>query len=79
VEKVEGMFKNGIFYFDYSIQQTGTAKEFVNIRQEILKIISYCIFTYDFKDFRGIALKDVRTQDVFDFFSPAALKPIKQP
>jgi hypothetical protein len=79
VEKVEGKFKNRIFYFDYSIQQTGSPKEYVDIRQEILKIIAYCLLTYDFKDFSGIALKDVRTQDVFDFLSPTALKLIKQP
>jgi len=74
VENVEGKFKDGIFYFEYSIVKTALPKERVSIRSSILKIIAYCIDAYEFKNFKGAALKDVRTDDQFEFVSPATLK-----
>lgn len=63
VEKVEGKFSNGVFIFEYSITQTGNLQNKVNIKSEILKIIAYCIKTYDFKEFNNIELSDLISKD----------------
>lgn len=63
VENSEGIFNNGSFYFAYSIKQTAKPAKPVEIQKEILDIITYCVTTYEFKDFSEAELNDLVTQD----------------
>ncbi len=59
VEKVDGVFKDDKFIFEYSINQTQALKNKIDFQNEILKIAAYCIKTYEFKDFSTVELKDL--------------------
>lgn len=67
VEKSEGEFKDGIFSFEYSIEEIAKPKIKIKIRNEILKIIAYCLKTYEFSNFSGISIKDLRTEEKLNF------------
>jgi len=63
VDKAEGKFGNNTFIFEYSIEQISLPPKEIDIREEILNTIAYCIKTYEFKDFTTVELKDLLTQD----------------
>lgn len=63
VEKSEGKFADRVFSFEYFISQTAKPNKMVDIKNEILRIITYCLKTYEFTNFSGITLKDLRTQE----------------
>ncbi len=63
IEKIGGKFDSsnfdkGNFIFDYSINQISNPEKKINIAKEILKIIAYCLRTYEFKDFSIVELND---------------------
>jgi len=63
VQKSEGQFKDGTFRFIYAIKQIGNPPEPVSIRKKIIEIATYCIQTYDFKDFTAIEFVDELKDD----------------
>ncbi|MBN2831419.1 MAG: hypothetical protein JXL82_03995 [Candidatus Omnitrophica bacterium] len=63
VERSEGKFENGTFYFDYYIEEISRPKQKIKIRDEILGIVSYCLKTYGFEDFSTVMLTDLRAQE----------------
>jgi hypothetical protein len=63
VEKTEGVFRDDKFIFEYSINQTQPLKNSIDLHNEILKIASYCIKTYEFKDFSTVELKDLLSSE----------------
>jgi len=62
VDESNGRFSNGTFIFEYSIKQTSRPPKEINLQEEILNTIAYCIKTYEFKDFTTLELKDLLTQ-----------------
>lgn len=73
VEKSEGKFKNGVFAFEYSITQIAKPKNNIDIPAEALKIVAYCLKTYEFTDFSGVTLTDLTTQNKIDLNKSAVL------
>jgi hypothetical protein len=67
VDKSEGKFVDGVFYFNYSITETEKPKTKINVRKEILKIVAYCLKTYEFKNFTGVTLTDLNKQERVDY------------
>jgi hypothetical protein len=63
VEKSEGKFINNTFVLDYYLTQISKPDTEIDIRKEILNIITYCIKTYNFKDFSMIEINDLAKQD----------------
>jgi len=64
VEKSEGIYNQGEFIFNYSIKKLNPRpKEEINIREKILDIITYCLKSYEFKDFHSVELNDLITED----------------
>jgi hypothetical protein len=63
VEKTGGVFKDDKFIFEYSINQTQALKNKIDFQNEILKIASYCVKTYEFKGFSTIELKNLLTSE----------------
>jgi hypothetical protein len=63
VEKAEGKFSGGVFSFDYSVKEISKPEKPTDIKKEILKTVTYCIQTYDFKDFSSVEMTDLTTQD----------------
>ena len=63
IDKAEGRFENDTFIFEYSIAQTAKPNQAIDIRKEILKTITYCIQTYEFKSFSLVELIDLTTQN----------------
>jgi hypothetical protein len=63
VEKIDGVFKDDKFIFEYSINQTQALKNKIDFKNEISKIVSYCIKTYDFRGFSTVELKDLLTSE----------------
>ncbi|MBU0709637.1 MAG: hypothetical protein KJ793_02875, partial [Candidatus Omnitrophica bacterium] len=63
VEKSNGYFADNILLFEYSIKQIKPADEEIDIKQEILKIISYCVDTYEFQGFGEVRLTNLLNQD----------------
>jgi len=61
IEKSDGKFLNNTFILEYSIQQISKPNKEINIKEEVLNIITYCIKTYDFKDFSMLELTDLTT------------------
>lgn len=73
VEKSEGEFNNGNFIFSYSINQTSNSPQRIDIVKEILKIISYCLKTYEFKAFSSVEINGASGQDKFTLSKEAIL------
>ena len=63
VEKAAGSFANDAFVIEYSINEISKPDKEVNIQEEMLDIIAYCIKTYEFKDFTAVELSDLSTQE----------------
>ncbi|MDD5567857.1 MAG: hypothetical protein PHY88_01445 [Candidatus Omnitrophica bacterium] len=63
VDKSEGRLNEGVFSFEYSITRTAEPKEKIDIDNEALKIITYCLKAYEFNDFTEITLIDSNTQN----------------
>lgn len=72
VDKSGGRFSNGAFIFEYSIEQISKPDKEIDIGKEILNTITYCIKTYEFKDFSGVQINDLLKQDKL-FLSQAAV------
>jgi hypothetical protein len=73
VDKSEGKFEDGVFSFEYSISQIAKPKKEIDIKNEMLDIIAYCLKTYEFTDFSGISLTDALTLDKFELNQEAIL------
>ncbi|MDO8661891.1 MAG: hypothetical protein Q7K98_01545 [Candidatus Omnitrophota bacterium] len=73
VDKSEGKFSDGIFSFEYSVTQTAKPKKPIDIKNEALKIISYCLKTYEFTNFSGVTLMDLNTRHKLDLNKKAVL------
>ncbi len=73
IDKSDGKFSDGVFSFEYSITQTAKPKKPIDIKNEALKIISYCLKTYEFTNFSGVSLTDLHTQDKLDLNKKAIL------
>jgi len=58
VDASEGSFINNVFLFTYSIERIVKSDKEIDTKKEILDIITYCIKTYEFKDFSTIELND---------------------
>ncbi|MFH1414403.1 MAG: hypothetical protein ABIG56_06115 [Candidatus Omnitrophota bacterium] len=63
VEKSNGYFADNTLFFEYSIKQIKPLDEEIDIKQEILKIIFYCVDTYEFRGFSEVRLIDLLKQD----------------
>jgi hypothetical protein len=63
IDKSEGMFDNGRFIFAYSVQQTAKPEKAINVMKEILDTATFCIKTYEFRDFNTLEINDLVTQD----------------
>jgi len=63
IEKSDGIFRDGAFLFEYSIKQIAKPEKETDIKNIILDIITYCVKSYDFKDFSSVVLTDLLTQD----------------
>ncbi len=61
VDAVEGGYTDGAFNFSYKIESTSLLKKPVNIEEEVIKIIAYCLRTYEFDDFSGVSLTNLST------------------
>lgn len=63
IEKSEGLVSNDTLIFEYAIKQIAEPDKIIDIKKEILDIITYCIKTYDFKDFSMVEINDLTRQD----------------
>ncbi len=59
VNSVQGQYKDRDIILQYNIKQILPPPKPIDIQQEILKIIAYCVSTYEFKDFNQIGLIDL--------------------
>ncbi|MCM8800855.1 MAG: hypothetical protein NC912_02415 [Candidatus Omnitrophica bacterium] len=62
VDRSKGLFINERFIFEYSIKQILPPPQPIDIKEKILDIITYCIKTYEFKDFSAVELIDLTTE-----------------
>jgi hypothetical protein len=72
IKKIDGKFNDGIFSFDYDIEQIATPIKPIDLKKEMLKTIAYCIRTYDFQDFSDVEINDLAMNDK-SIFSKAAI------
>lgn len=63
MEKSEGFFQNGQFLFEYSLKKISEPPPGLEAKELMLDIITYCIKTYEFRDFTEVGLLDIKTQD----------------
>ncbi|MDP3732857.1 MAG: hypothetical protein Q8R31_07560 [Candidatus Omnitrophota bacterium] len=62
-EKIDGIFNNDAFIMEYSIKPRGKPDKTIDVMQEILNTVTYCIKIYDFQDFSRVEINDLLTQD----------------
>jgi hypothetical protein len=67
ITKSEGKFADNNFIIEYAIEETANPKRKIDMKKDILDIITYCIKTYEFKDFSLVEIKDLLTQDTTVF------------
>ncbi len=63
VEKSDGIFVKGLFFFVYTIRQTAPPPEPIDITAEVTNLAAYCIQSYEFRDFSGIVFSDLANRD----------------
>jgi hypothetical protein len=63
IDVFTGKFKNDRFIFEYSISEVLKPDKKINIIKEILGAISYCIKTYEFKDFSYVEIRNLLSED----------------
>ncbi len=63
LEKVDGVFNNGAFILEYSIKPLSRPDKTIDVREEILNTVAYCVKIYDFQDFSRVEITDLFTQD----------------
>jgi len=63
VDKSNGKFSQNNFIFEYEIKQTAQPPKPIDIKKEAINIITYCIQTYEFRDFSGITVFDLLKKD----------------
>lgn len=66
VERCAGKFDAGKFIFEYNIKQIASPAKKIDIGKTALDVITYCIKTYEFKDFLGAEITDLITQDTLE-------------
>jgi len=76
VNSVHGQYKDKAFIFYYDIKQILPTLKPTDIQQEMLKIVAYCLSTYEFKDFNQIGLADLNSGNEV-MLGQAALSNIK--
>ncbi|MFA5355838.1 MAG: hypothetical protein WC301_00300 [Candidatus Omnitrophota bacterium] len=64
VESSEGIFKDGVFMLEYNIIEAAAPEKYIDITQEALDIASYCVKTYEFRDFLGVWVRNILTNEV---------------
>jgi len=74
VNKAEGKFQQGVFIFEYSIEEVFPPPKKINIREEIIDTIKYCLQTYEFKDFETVEINNAIAQDRLILGREAILK-----
>ncbi len=67
VQSSEGKFKDGVFSFEYSIEEAAKPKTRIKIRKDILSIIAYCMKTYEFNDYTVVSIKDLRADERLNY------------
>ena len=63
VEKVDGIFNNDAFILEYSIKPLAKPDKTIDVTEEILDTITYCIKIYEFQDFSRVEINDLVTQE----------------
>jgi hypothetical protein len=63
MEKVDGIFNNDAFILEYSIKPLAKPDKTIDVTEEILDTITYCIKIYEFQDFSRVEINDLVTQD----------------
>lgn len=63
VEESKGRFSDNTLILEYSIEQIFKPDKEIDIKNEILDIITYCIKTYEFRDFSLLEITDLVTQN----------------
>lgn len=63
VENSQGRFKDNTFSFQYAIKEVSEPDKKIDVKNEILSIVSYVIQTYEFKDFLMVEITDLLNQD----------------
>ncbi len=59
LKDISVVFKDDKFVLEYSISGLSGGDEELDVPAEILAIVTYCIKTYEFKDFSEVAIKDL--------------------
>lgn len=63
LDKSEGEFKDGSFIFSYAIEETLKPDKNINVMKEILNTVTYCLKTYEFRNFSLVEINDLLRQD----------------
>jgi len=71
IEKINGNFSEDTFSFEYAIKRLADSK--IKIEDEIIKIISYVLNSYEFDRFLMVEIKDLNSQSKI-VFSKAKIK-----
>lgn len=59
MKEINAVFNDGKLTIDYSISRISVEDKELNISEEILAIVTYCIKSYEFKDFSEVVIKDL--------------------
>jgi len=63
INKLQGIFNKNAFIFEYSIEKSSSPPQKIDIQQEIVKIVSFCLKTYEFKNFSLVEIRDLLTRE----------------
>lgn len=62
LEKIEGIFNNDTFILEYSLKPLANPQKAIDVLDEMLNTITYCIQTYDFKNFSQVEITNLNTK-----------------
>jgi hypothetical protein len=61
--KSEARFSNDAFVFEYAIERIAEPNKKIDIKNEVLNTVTYCIKTYEFRDFLLVEINDLTGKD----------------
>jgi hypothetical protein len=62
LDKIDGIFNNDTFILEYTIKPLTPSQKPIDIMDEILNTITYCIKAYDFKNFSRVEITNLNTK-----------------
>jgi len=62
LEKIDGIFNNDTFILEYSLKPLALPQKPIDVLDEMLNTVAYCVKTYEFRNFSHLEITNLDTK-----------------